>query len=260
MQQRGTMERATAFNRETPLACETIETHASSIRALNAQRHGHALIDFMRLRASHTPGSVIHRALGEALSSAAASALDGSFREIRAPLERAMAALPEDHPSSASTARDLQRIAGYLGSHDLPVPHTASAGACSGTQALAGVVCARLLSNTVSAGLPASDQPASLLDSAAASAAHDLIRQLIECQSKDQIHERLASFADNFTMGTRPLPKGRLSIVDEVRSAIVECDAFDVEWVGIRLATPSGSPMLVAAYNSFDPAGFGLAA
>lgn len=113
-------------------------------------------------------------------------------------------------------------------------------------QALAGIVCARLLSNATYAGSQPTNLGTSLSDWAGTAAADALIGKLVECEGKDEVRKQLVDFVDMFRMGDLPLPKGRVPLLDEARSALEYCESFFTSSAGRILSTPNGALNLVS--------------
>jgi hypothetical protein len=217
------------------------EYSPSRVKALTSQRHGHGLIDLLRIRRAVEPGTAAHQALAEAIRCTAKSSLTGRFGEAHHHLGQVASSVPDD-----AVARQLRKVATHLSSSSAPIrPHGHEIERI-GAQCFAGTLCARLLCDATNTSMQSSGQPANLRDAAATAAAQALIEGLIDCESKSQIHACVAGFVDLFKLGTIHLPNGRMSILDLARGAMDECEAFDAPLAGRRLESPVAPPSLAA--------------
>lgn len=207
-------------------------------KSCNADRHCHILIDLLRIRRTIEPHTAAHGLLGEAIKSATQSIRDGWFGDASANIRAAAATVDE------TIARQLEEVASRLNS-DVAIRSDAVTPGRVGDQVLAGMLCAMLLSDPTNTINRVTNGAASLLDAAATSLADAMINSLVDCQGRPQLRQHLVGFMQMFSLGTTPLPPGRISIVDTLRSAIGECDRFDAARAEKRLRTPPLAPNLV---------------
>lgn len=198
--------------------------------SLNSERHGHALAALLRTRRAIESGTALY-SVAEAIQALAESTCTGRFGSADRHLRAAMAQLPEP------LAGSLLAIERQVANSSSPIEHHGNPGE-AGAQALAGLICARLLRNPTHPLSPAPTLPASLRDSAGTRLADALVERLITCRSKEQIGKSLDDFVAMFSRGDVALPPGRLSVLDEARRAKDRCDTFNVEEAGMRLQRP----------------------
>lgn len=209
------------------------ERHAAKMLNLsNTGRMGHGLIDTMRIRMSLDPDTEPHAALGKAMRSLAQSALTGLYGDTHRQLRAAMLSSPD------RVRGRLEEIKHRCKNSSTSINPDGHSNERIGAQAMAGIVCARLLNNATYAGGQPTRLGTSLSDWAGTSAADALIGKLVECESKGEVRRLLVGFVDMLRMGDLQLPKGRVPLLDEARMALEYCDSFDVSYAGHVLSTP----------------------
>lgn len=191
-------------------------------------RFGHALVALLRVLRSTEAGSASHRAIVEAASSVTQSVSIGLFGGAGEHLRAAHSSMKG---SAASQVADVER---YVSDANAPVQCNGTAGSV-GAQALAGLICARLLRSLSHRTNCLPNQVTLLGYGAEQALAGTLIDQLTTCSSKDQIRQTLLDFISRFSMGTVRLPTGRVTLLDEVDRALIEVGRFNVERVGMQL-------------------------
>ncbi|WP_313348296.1 hypothetical protein [Stenotrophomonas sp.] len=187
------------------------------------------------------PSTDAHVALGKATKSLAQSAISGRFGDARQHLHTAMLSSPDQIRSR------LEEIDERCNACSAPIKPDGHSVDRIGAQALAGIVCAKLLSNATYAGSQPNNLGTSLSDWAGTAAGDALIGKLVECESKDEVRKQLVDFVDMFKLGDLPLPKGRVPLLDEARSALEYCESFFTSSAGRVISMPNGGLDLVSA-------------
>lgn len=211
--------------------------------SLNAQRNAHGLIDTLRVRMTVEPGTEAHLALGHAARSLAQSAITGKFGDARLHLRAAMSSSPDQ------IRGQIKQIDSRCNSSDTPIQPDGHSVERIGAQVLAGIICAKLLNNETYAGSQPTTLVSSLSGSAVTAASDALMGKLVGCRSKDQVRERLVDFVNMFKLGDLQLPKGRISMLDEARSALEYCESFVAGVAGRDLSAPARGPNLRSSEN-----------